>query len=263
MPAYREVNKELIELAQQRKTGKEISRILNMDYSTVHAKLRKLGIHLYNYHNELKFDNTVFDSINTEEKAYWLGFLFADGCVRSNTNSVELDLKGSDIQHLRKYNAFLKNKKAVVTDLASCQGKVFPRCRVIVTDKHFHDTLVSLGCVPNKSLILKFPDLSIFKSEDLVRHFIRGYVDGDGCITHSHNHKLVIEIIGTKDFLSKIMELYPTLFVSIRNSKQWTEYTYYTKNGGRKAVEFGSILYDNSTIYLQRKYDKFQELRNG
>ena len=41
-----------------------------------------------------------FKEIDTEDKSYWLGFLYADGSVRKNTNTVELSLKGSDIEHL-------------------------------------------------------------------------------------------------------------------------------------------------------------------
>ena len=82
------------------KSGTEIAKSLNTHRSVVYRKLNKIGIKIPNYHNSLKFDNTVFDIINTEEKAYWLGFLYADGSVSKNRNVVELSLKGSDIEHL-------------------------------------------------------------------------------------------------------------------------------------------------------------------
>ena len=113
MGKYKEVTSELIKLVQQGKTGKEISSILNLDYTTVHRKLRKLGINLYNYHNELKFNNKVFDSIDTEEKAYWLGFLFADGSVSARDNQVELSLSSIDRGHLQKFRRFLESKNEV------------------------------------------------------------------------------------------------------------------------------------------------------
>ena len=80
---------------------------MNIGYTTLHRWLRKLNINLPNYHNALKFDNTVFDTIDTEEKAYWLGFMYADGYVQNNGNSVELSLKGSDVEHLEKFRVFL------------------------------------------------------------------------------------------------------------------------------------------------------------
>ena len=154
MGKYREVTSELIALAKQNKTGKEISSILKLDYSTVHKKLRKLGINLYNYHNELKFNNKVFDNVDTEEKAYWLGFLYADGSVSASNNQVELSLAGKDREHLQKFKKFLESRNEIKISESKCNGKVYQRCRFSAIDKYFHNRLTELGCVPKKSLIL-------------------------------------------------------------------------------------------------------------
>ena len=265
MGKYREVNTELIELAAQGKTGKEISRILNLDYSTVHAKLRKLNINLPNNHNRLKFDNTVFDNIDTEEKAYWLGFLMADGYVSKNSNTVELSLKGDDSGHLNKYNDFIKNTQSIKFGKIVNKGKEYSRCRCIVTDNHFHNRLIELGCTPQKSLTLKFPDKNIFAEESLVRHFIRGYVDGDGCLSYTKTGRLTIEIIGTKEFLEEIISLYPSYFKRTfhKDKRRLSSNTYFITCSCNNADKFASILYDKSNIYLDRKYERFAVLRRN
>lgn len=268
MGKYRNVDAELTRLSTEHKTGKEISKILNLNYVTVHKKLRKLGINLYNFHNELKFDNTVFDNIDTEEKSYWLGFLFADGYISNNRNAVELSLKGSDYDHLIKYSKFLKHRSENIVKLgkATCKGLSYERCRCCVTDKHFHDRLIELGCIPNKSLTLKFPNVNIFKNKILVHDFIRGYVDGDGCLTHiNSNYRLSISIIGTKEFLQGIINIYPEVFNGMfRKDKRCPESnTYIIDCACAKADYFSTILYENAKVYLDRKYERFAVLHRN
>ena len=78
--------------------------------------------------------------------------------------------------------------------------KVFYKVKWIVQNKHLWNILNSYGCTPRKSLTLKFPDIKIFKSKDLIRHFIRGYFDGDGCISFSNKDhtKIFCNILGTE-----------------------------------------------------------------
>lgn len=249
----------LVELVKEQKSGHQIANELGVNYTTVHRWLRKLELNLPNFHNELKFDNTVFDLIDTEEKAYWLGFMYADGHVSSDGKTVELGLKGDDREHLEKFRTFLKNKNKVNMGKSRCNGKEFSRCRLTMTNKHFHNALVSKGCFPNKSLILTFPDKSLFASEDLIIHFIRGYVDGDGCVSTSSSGYAIFEIIGTKEFLEGVKQFFPNMFTHIfhKDKRRPNSNTYFISIAAEKSAIFGELLYNNATIFLQRKYDKF------
>ena len=249
----------LIQCVNKQMSGHQISAELGIDYSCVHRWLRKLGLNLPNYHNELKFDNTVFDVIDTEEKAYWLGFMYADGYVSKDRKTVELSLMGADVEHLQKFATFLHHRDGVRIGTSKYNGKTFSRCRLILTNSHFNEALVKLGCIPNKSLILKFPDITIFSSEELIRHFIRGYVDGDGHVGISQNDYSRFEIIGTLEFLDGIKHYFPNLFTMAyyKNKRKINTNTYFLSITGKKAAEFGDILYKDASIYLQRKYDKF------
>ena len=202
----------------------------------------------------------MFDSIDTEEKAYWLGFLYADGNIHSTMNIVTLNLKDSDYNHLEKFKLFLKASNNIIKTTIKVNNKEYSVCKFSVCDKHFKNTLINLGCFPKKSLILKFPTLSIFKEYNLVYHFIRGYVDGDGCLTFSRNGRLNLSILGTKEFLEGICNIFPNMFASIRKIKRLQTNVYTISNCGKNADEVTYKLYHNSTIYLDRKYDRFAVL---
>lgn len=251
----------LLELNSNGLTQKQIATELKVSRVTVQRTLKRLNVSTPNYHNSLKFDNTVFDSIDTEEKAYWLGFLYADGNVSSTINNVELSLSDADTPHLEKFRLFLKNESPVKIGKVTCQGKEFGRCRLAVTNKHFKEQLIALGCVPNKSLVLTFPK-NIFSHDDLKYHFIRGYVDGDGSITFTQTGKLRLDIIGTKEFLLGIKEIFPE-FSELKKDKRWKHNTYYINCAYDNANKVLTKLYKDSTIYLQRKYDRIAVLSSN
>lgn len=241
---------------------------------TLAKYFKQLGVKIVNKQNRLKFDNTIFDSIDTEEKAYWLGFIFANGYINSSPLEIgkkpkytmEISLKADDFKHLEKFNTFTKyEKNGVKIQDVKCGKIICKRCRWEITDKHLWETLNSYGCTPKKSLVLKFPDESIFKSKDLIRHFIRGYFDGDGCFSrHIHHTSVspVVSFLGTKDFLDKILE-YSKIESNYRHDKRHTEFTWileYHKEPGIKLINY---LYDNCTIYLDRKYKLYKFFKNG
>lgn len=240
---------------------------------TLAKHFRELGVEIINKQNRLKFDNTVFDCIDTEEKAYWLGFIFADGYISSDSLKgksrylLEISLKASDKNHLDKFNKFMKHENAnkVTIEDAKCGKVICKRCRWYVANKHLWETLNNYGCTPRKSLTLKFPDESIFKSRDLIRHFIRGYFDGDGCFTRHIHHTIVfpaISFLGTKDFLDKILE-YSKIEANYRNDKCYTEFTWTLEYHKEPGIELINYLYNNCTIYLDRKYKLYEFFKNG
>ena len=149
-------------------------------------------------------------------------------------------------------------KDNVKINNTKCQDKVFKRCRWVIANKHLWHTLNSYGCTPRKSLTLQFPDEAIFKSKDLIRHFIRGYWDGDGCLSWmDKEHKYpCIEVVGTESFLYSIQK-YLHIEYKLQTKKDSDAKQFSV--GHHKAFEITKYLYSNSKIYLDRKYKKYLE----
>lgn len=199
------------------KNGVSLSKLAIKYHTTVPTlskQLKALGIEVINRQNMTKFNEHIFDNIDTEEKAYWLGFIFADGYISNSPLDVnkktrydfELSLSIVDIEHLYKFNKFMEHNKCnVKTSIIKQNDKEFERCRWSVVNKHLWETLNSYGCTPKKSTALEFP--SIFEDNVLSISFIRGYFDGDGCLTYYQNPvRPKASFLGTSMFLSKLKE---------------------------------------------------------
>lgn len=225
-------------------TLSEIAKKYKVSVSVVSIRFKKLNIKVVNYQNRLRFDNTVFNKIDTEEKAYWLGFIYADGYVGKNANNFELSLALKDVKHLKKFAKFMKHDKNVKLDSF--------RCRFQVYNKHLKEVLITLGVTPKKSLTLKFPNHKQIPKQ-LMHHFIRGYFDGDGCIItkETSEKNLGIYILGTKEFLNGIIKE-----VKIQRK------IYNKKNNKAKVISFAvensekfcDYIYKDANIFLERKF---------
>lgn len=232
-----------------------------VDRRTLSKHFKELGIEIINKQNRSKFNEHIFDSIDTEEKAYWLGFIFADGTINSSpiregVKSIygfELSLGIKDLKHLEKFKKFIGYNKDLLIDNN--------RCRFSIANKHFWTTLNNLGCTPNKSLTLKFPNIS----ENLIRHFIRGYFDGDGCITRYVNIHTVTPratVLGTEDMLNNIIK-YSNTIAQLKHDKRHSKEILYLDWNKENSIKFINYLYNNSTIYLDRKYKLYNFFKKG
>jgi hypothetical protein len=156
------------------------------------------------------------------------------------------------------------SKNIVKISDVKCKNTICKRCRWGVTNKHLWNALNNLGCTPRKSLILEFPNESVFKDKSLIRHFIRGYWDGDGCLSwndtvHQHPH---ISVLGTEDFLTSLKEHLPLKFdyiLDIANRNSSNEITKQLNICGKNGYELAKYLYSNAKIYLDRKYERYLE----
>lgn len=241
---------------------------------TLAKYFKELGVEVINKQNKLRFNEHIFDSIDTEEKAYWLGFIYADGCIDSSPLDetkksryyFELSLKGDDSPHLDKFNKFMEYEgNNVKISNTKCEGKTFKRCRWMVANKHLWNTLNNLGCTPQKSLSLKFPDKTVFKSKDLIRHFIRGYFDGDGCFTRMIHKTIVspdVSILGTPEFIGVLKDII-SMDTQIRHDKRHTEHTVILKFHKEAGIQFINYIYNNANIYLDRKFKLYEFFKNG
>lgn len=233
-----------------------ISKELGICRNRFSNYLKRNGIQVDPMKHKIQFNNNIFNVIDNEQKAYWLGFLYADGYVRNGKRcSVEIGLSEKDKNHIYKFRQFLNSDHKI----SFKKNKLGNSFRISVEDPIFYEDLVRLGCTPRKSLTLRFPTENQVP-KILHKHFIRGYFDGDGGITMTEKTKS-INILGTKEFLNGIKNAVPLL----QNKKLYPlKYNDTNKNTFRIQFEaikdikcFLEYLYQDSNIYLDRKYEKY------
>ena len=199
-------------------------------------------------------NENYFDVIDCEEKAYFLGFLYADGCNHTKKGCVTLTLQEKDKEILTSLSKLLQPTKPLQQLKNSSGFKTNQSAyRLVLASKRISEKLVTLGCTGGKTMTLQFPTEDQVPKE-LQRHFIRGYFDGDGYVGE-HQASLV----GTYNFCSAISKISEEII----GGKFYLRYkgNYPTSEiivNRRKARKFLDWIYKDSTIYLQRKYAKYK-----
>jgi len=210
-----------------------------------------------------KIDENYFRTINTEHKAYWPGFLYADGCVRIRKDtSHSLSFK----QHKRDKDIFVKFNKCLNSNYPFRPVKNTNTYQIEIGSKKLVKSLILKGCIPRKSLTLSFPEKSILPA-DLQRHFIRGYFDGDGCISITRIKKQPrLTMAGTRDVTRNIKEvLIKEGMGNVRvdlhaNKKAKNKLWYVTLSSKKNILPFYEYVYKDATVFMERKYKKFIEI---
>lgn len=222
-----------------------------------HQVTRPLG-----FKNTLKSDFNFFDSIDTEEKAYILGFFAADGCITDH--EMKIALSSVDIDILYKIKEAMHSEVLIRNYETTCSlnNKQSNVSVFSIASQYMVKSLRALGYDKDKTTTCKFPSIS----NKMYIHFIRGYFDGDGSMTKYVTNgytKYSLNICGTESFLltlkSFIEENYNFNFNSKLTKRFNTDNCCYSLNmsGKHNCMQFLSLLYDDSSIYLDRKYNKY------
>jgi hypothetical protein len=207
---------------------------------------------------KFRFDEKFFDIIDTEEKAYWLGFLYADGS--QNGNQFQICLKIDDKEHLEKFRSIIRAQHAI-KEIIKTNHKKGTAALFQISSKYFCDTLQKQGCIKNKTFVVKFPILPT----NLQNHFIRGVFDGDGTIgimNKKYGYKKWTIYSASFDFTKSIYNILKTngLVVNLykREYKDGRQPGYNVEI--HKKDEFTKLynyLYGDGTIFLERKKNIF------
>ena len=239
----------------------KLGKKYNIKRQTLSAHFKLWGYDIINQQNRSRLNEHVFDSMDSEDQFYWLGFLYADGNISKTGNRLEVRLSIRDLGHLEKFRKFLNLSTKIRTGI--CDGHGF--CHLAVRNKHLWNVLNNLGCVPQKTLKVKFPDLSLFKDRRNVLHFIRGYVDGDGCLciyksTHNESLRTLLSLVGTESFLQTVNNLFENVgCIYNKSCTNWANKAFNLSFNDVASRKIARYLYTNSSIYLDRKYEKFLE----
>lgn len=233
-----------------------------ISFSLIYKYMRDNDINYYSDHGRKHTLNKhFFDVINTEEKAYWLGFIYADGYItKSNNNDksanrLRINISSKDKILLEQFLQDIEATSSNITDYIPRKTYSTNQMSCIsINSIELCNALISHGCTEKKTLTLSFPS-SIH--ENLIHHFIRGYFDGDGTIG-----KEQLGIIGNHCFLINLQQI----LVQECNLKITKLYEYKHKAPGMYDLKYGGriqltriyqYLYKDATRFLSRKFDKF------
>ena len=229
------------------------------------------------FERKYKLDENFFENIDTEEKAYILGFVYSDGNNKSQHSGLKFALNPQDLDILEKIKFALKSDAKILFKTINGYDKI----EIDFNSYKLSKDLTNKGAAPNKTYKIVFP---LFLDKTLIRHFIRGYFDGDGCIWNGkrkkmyvkdstcksgfknrivHNVKFTITsntnfILGIQNYLVEELGFKRTkIYHRIKTNEAIGTLEYSGRGNIKKLYDY---MYKDATIYGERKFKKFNEI---
>lgn len=277
IPNYNEIvftdkqKEEIVRLYTEKKLSTpKIGKIMGCGYQKICTILDEFNIpRVGNGQRKYHINEEYFDNIDTLNKAYVLGLMYADGCNFPPKHTAFLSLQEGDRKLLEDINKELENETPLrIVDqskMGEKRGNGYSynnMCTLNMFSTHICNSLTNLGVIRNKSLVLEFPNID----EKLYSHFLRGYFDGDGSVTryikNENNKQINITFTSTEQFCKKIKEILEyelNIHCGIGDAACHNGITKVAFVSGKSAVKVLDWMYKDADLYLQRKYDRYIE----
>ena len=200
-----------------------------------------------NKNAKLPIRSDIFDNIDSDQKAYWLGFLWADGHLKPDSNVIRLELGEKDYAHLQSFALFIG------LPLENIRYRADRNTRWLTfSDKKLADTL--------RRYEFKTENFDLYIPKEYILSFIRGFFDGDGSVYSQGKTSFCTSFIGLKPILEKIRMHLPGVYKKLRSVSSSTQMYRLETYGIKSSIEICKCLYETScsTIHLLRKYNKCQ-----
>lgn len=255
----------------QKHNKREIAKLANCNEMTIHKYMKQFGFQTDNTlsrKRKYNYNESYFDNIDTPEKAYWLGYIAADGCIRkvrnNKTNTSENRLKFcisiQDKDHLCIFRDSICPELKIKDHITylKATNKYYQGCSLTVYNTHIVNSLLALGIEQNKSTKEKMPLLK----KEFQRAFILGYFDGDGCFSYwssaLNGLQYEVTIVGSETIVNQIGDIIKEAIGLEKHIRQDGKiYTLvYTLNNATQLMEW---LYKENIPFLQRKFNKYKE----
>lgn len=245
-----------IEKYSANKAAKE----LGIDCGTMRKRLKQFFNLTFLPDGKKPIKSNFFTTIDSEEKAYWLGFLTADGYIKG-TGAIEVGLAEIDLEHLNKLKTSLGSEHKLSRKINKLQatGKSYTSYKLSFKDKTMIQDLVRYGLTPNKSYNAYIPPEII--NSKYIKHYIRGMFDGDGSLYSykqaNDKERYEVSIIsGSKemtDNITNVIKKQLKIDMKYRTTRNLHEIRLYNQFHIKMFLDW---LYSDATIYLDRKYNK-------
>lgn len=262
----------ILEAYNAKRNVSQVARDLKLTQRFIKSTLIKNKVDRVRFpkrNKKYSIDENCFETIDTPEKAYWLGFIAADGYIFSEKkenrerHGLTITIAAKDVELLISFSKFLKSDVPIRRFFKTLEtsDKLFEFVSLTIYNSILSQQLISHGLIQNKSLVLQPPKL-----DDLLKEFyILGYFDGDGCISVYTERKILksgVSFTGTKEVCFWIRDFF---------KREGCHFSFYNRtpdkntwglmsSGNNKTYLIYKILYNRckEVPFLKRKFDRFK-----
>jgi DNA-binding CsgD family transcriptional regulator len=249
-------------------TIKSICEKLSLSNSSITKYLKKYKVQTRKsevFKRKYSLDEEIFTSIDSHEKAQFLGLIYADGSLSKFNKNISIRLREDDIDYLDQWRTNLLKtdrpfsfsfRESMINPINKKEYETpFKMVILDISCKKIYEDSLVLGLKPNKSKEnLGMPEIE----EQFKLPFILGLFEGDGCVTFCQKsrcfqiacqEKMAFDVQKYLKSMGIFATVYKRPSIHILQVARWED-----------LQKLYSLLYKNASIFLKRKKEKFEKL---